>query len=57
MSDKPEYGEKCDHASCHCKTQPHLGVVVGEEVYCSQGCADGNGCEHEHCACSSADSR
>lgn len=45
------YGEKCDHAPCHCVTNAHSATTRGKEVYCSPGCAKGEGCGHESCNC------
>lgn len=53
MSDT-ELGDKCHHDPCHCKPDSESAVTVGKSVYCSQGCADGNGCDHPHCDCSSS---
>lgn len=49
--DASELGEKCDHDPCHCVPNSDGAVVREKSVYCSQGCADGKGCDHEGCAC------
>lgn len=52
--DKSELGEKCDYDPCHCVTTEARSVRVGEKsIYCSRGCAEGKGCGHHQCNCSS----
>jgi hypothetical protein len=43
----------CAHAGCHCRVaddDSHVKDTDGQ-LYCSEGCRDGEGCEHEGCAC------
>ena len=56
MIDQQELYEKCDHDRCHCVPGKEDAVVDGKSVYCSPGCRDGVGCNHEHCDCRDAPS-
>ena len=49
--DPEQLGKKCDHDPCHCVPDADSAVADGKSVYCSQGCADGTGCDHEGCNC------
>lgn len=42
--------EICDREGCDC-TLETCSVTYGDRSYCSANCADGFGCEHEHCKC------
>jgi hypothetical protein len=46
-----EAGQQCAHAPCSCVVTSAASVREGEEQYCSRGCADGSGCDHETCHC------
>lgn len=44
----------CSYDSCDCKVaddENHVKTANG--VFCSQGCADGKGCDHPDCNCAS----
>jgi hypothetical protein len=49
--DLPGSGRQCHHAPCSCVVAGGSGVIAGERQYCSQGCAEGSGCDHETCRC------
>jgi hypothetical protein len=43
----------CSHAGCECRVaddDAHVRDPQGR-IYCSEGCRDGEGCQHEGCAC------
>lgn len=42
----------CAHAGCDCTFLPSEGFEYAGQLYCCQGCAEGEGCEHLHCNCS-----
>lgn len=44
-------GEQCAHPSCSCIVTAQASVQRDGKYYCSQGCADGRGCEHDTCEC------
>lgn len=52
MIEQEELYEKCDHDPCHCVPGKENAVVEQKSVYCSTGCRDGQGCQHQHCNCS-----
>jgi hypothetical protein len=41
----------CAHAGCDCELGKN-SIQIGDGDYCSQGCADGEGCNHPGCNCS-----
>lgn len=41
----------CAHDGCGCASDQYGGVDKGDEWFCSQGCAEGSGCEHAGCRC------
>lgn len=51
MIEEAELHEKCDHDPCHCVPAQEDAIVEGKSVFCSTGCRDGTGCEHEDCDC------
>ena len=46
----PQSKKKCAHEDCECRVSA-ASVVQDGKRYCSQGCADGNGCDHLDCGC------
>jgi hypothetical protein len=43
---------RCSHAGCTCRVEgPTQAVVQGGAVYCSSGCAAGEGCAPTSCNC------
>jgi hypothetical protein len=42
---------QCAHAPCSCLVTPDSAVREDGKAYCSRGCAEGFGCEHENCEC------
>lgn len=44
----------CAHEFCQCEVRQPDAVQDGDDAYCSQGCADGVGCNHPGCKCSGA---
>ena len=50
-----EEQKKCDFDRCHCVPNEVSAVVDGKSVFCSQGCADGVGCDHAPCRCRTAE--
>ncbi|HMM76282.1 MAG TPA: metallothionein [Gammaproteobacteria bacterium] len=42
---------RCAHPPCQCLVSVAAAVVSGGRFYCVAGCAQGRGCQHEHCAC------
>jgi len=44
-------GHQCAHEPCSCVVTAGSGVIAGQQQYCSQGCAEGDGCDHETCHC------
>ena len=42
----------CGHTGCSCEIDEDCHVNRDGYCYCSEACADGQGCEHEHCDCS-----
>jgi metallothionein len=42
----------CAHQGCGCTVDAGKGVEKNGKSYCSQGCADGKGCDHPGCTCS-----
>lgn len=45
-----EQAQKCEHDNCLCELRTERVVREGHG-YCSEGCADGEGCTHAHCNC------
>lgn len=43
----------CAHQGCDCRNDQYGGVEKGESWFCSEGCAEGSGCDHANCHCSS----
>lgn len=41
----------CEYKSCKCTTTTGEAIRSEGHTYCSQRCADGRGCDHEHCNC------
>ena len=55
MADRlvPTSNAVCAHEGCSCVVAGLHGAVQRDgEVYCSEGCANGEGCHHETCTCS-----
>jgi hypothetical protein len=44
---------QCAHEQCSCPGLPEIAASKNE-VFCSDGCADGVGCHHEDCNCADA---
>lgn len=42
---------RCAHPPCQCLVSIAAAVVSGGRFYCMASCAQGQGCEHEGCAC------
>jgi hypothetical protein len=42
---------RCAHAGCSCTVEEPHAVLQRGKVYCSDGCAAGQGCEHGGCNC------
>jgi len=51
MTPKKSKSTECAYESCFCPADGEDVVEVGGKQYCSQGCADGDGCEHAECDC------
>lgn len=51
MTDPLNLNQKCDHEPCHCVPGPDDAFTKGKSVFCSEGCADGKGCDHTECNC------
>ncbi|MGE0861462.1 MAG: metallothionein [Gammaproteobacteria bacterium] len=43
----------CAHDTCQCSVAPHEqhGSHAQGQAYCSEGCANGRGCNHQGCGC------
>jgi hypothetical protein len=52
QSRKSAQPEQCAHGSCSCPVTAAEGVSARGKRYCSEGCMNGKGCEHESCNCS-----
>lgn len=42
---------ECDQEGCTCTVSPEIAIQKDDKTYCSQGCAEGSGCQHPDCAC------
>lgn len=42
--------KQCEHDACICELGDEQVTQEGHQ-YCSQGCADGEGCDHPDCGC------
>jgi hypothetical protein len=51
MEHIPTSSETCEHERCECVVSGNERVERGGHAYCSEGCADGTGCDHEQCNC------
>lgn len=49
--DNPESHTICTHEGCICVVDKDQGIQEGDQYYCCQGCADGVGCNNDHCNC------
>jgi hypothetical protein len=43
--------ETCAHPACSCAAGEGEGIRARGQLYCSRGCAEGYGCDHESCNC------
>ena len=43
--------QACAHQGCSCRSDQFGGIEKGENWFCSQGCAEGSGCDHASCHC------
>lgn len=41
----------CAAESCVCHVDANTAVQAAGQLYCSQRCADGRGCDHTGCNC------
>jgi hypothetical protein len=41
----------CAHKGCDCSLAADQRVARDGELYCSERCADGRGCDHQDCNC------
>jgi hypothetical protein len=41
----------CAGRSCSCQVSAAAAVREHGQLYCSQGCAEGRGCDHAGCSC------
>lgn len=53
-SEEIQQHDKCDHDRCHCVPDAANAVVREKSVFCSEGCAEGRGCDHPKCGCRAA---
>ncbi len=44
--------QTCAHNQCDCRSDQFGGIEKGDNWFCSQGCAEGSGCDHASCHCS-----
>ena len=42
---------KCGYEPCQCSLLDDQGVTIDNVRYCSQGCAEGRGCDCPNCNC------
>jgi len=41
----------CAGQSCLCQVNEATAVRAGDQLYCSQRCSEGKGCDHMGCSC------
>jgi hypothetical protein len=46
----------CTHDPCDCRVADDDAHIKDDQggIYCSEGCRDGDGCNHPGCACADA---
>ena len=49
--DNPESHGICAHEGCSCVVNKDSAIQHDSALYCSQGCADGVGCDCQGCNC------
>jgi hypothetical protein len=42
---------ECAAKSCHCQLNRADAISANGQLYCSQRCVDGRGCDHAGCNC------
>jgi len=45
--------QTCGYGGCRCTSDQYQGLTRDDQWYCAEGCAQGKGCEHVGCECSS----
>lgn len=47
----PEPDDECEYANCTCVVTGDEAVTLEGHRFCSNGCANGEGCVHGECNC------